>query len=94
MMSDDSRRARRLVLLRNALLVIAVMASAAVAGVAGLAVYLFVMGYFGASNAQGVAALAFPLAFLVLIVAGIPAALICAVAWAGFMAANRKTGAG
>ncbi len=78
-------------LARRALLVLAVLASAAVAAVAGFAVYLFAEGYSGGSNPQSVAPLAFPLSFLVLIVAGLPAALVCAVSWASYAAVARRS---
>jgi drug/metabolite transporter (DMT)-like permease len=79
------------VLLRRALLAFAVLASAAVATVAGFAVYLFTEGYSGGNNPQSAAPLAFPLSFLVLIVVGLPAALACAAAWAGYSAVARKS---
>jgi hypothetical protein len=79
------------VLLRRVLLAFAMLASAAVAAVAGFAAYLFAQGYSGDGNPQSVAPLAFPLAFLVLIVAGLPAALVCAAAWAGHSSVARKS---
>jgi hypothetical protein len=79
------------VLPRSALLAFAVLASPAAAAVLGFAVYLFAEGYLGGSNPQSIAPLAFPLSFLVLIVAGLPAALVCAVAWAGYAAVARKS---
>jgi uncharacterized membrane protein YjgN (DUF898 family) len=91
MMPDDPSRVRRFVLLRWALLAFAVLASAAVAAVLAFAVYLFAQGYSGGSNPQSVAPLAFPLSFLVLIVAGLPAALVCAVAWVSYLAAARRS---
>jgi drug/metabolite transporter (DMT)-like permease len=91
MTPDDSPRARRFVLLRRALLAFAVLASAAVAAVLGFAVLLFAEGYSGGSNPQSVAALAFPLSFLVVIIVGLPAALVCAVAWASYFAVVRRS---
>ena len=55
-------------LLRRALLALAVLASAAAATVVGFAVYLVVEGYSGGGDPQSVAPLAFPIAFLVLAV--------------------------
>ncbi len=78
-------------MLRRALLAFAVMASAAVAAVLGFAVYLFAGGYSGGSNPQSAAPLAFPLSFLVVIVAGVPAALVCVVAWASYFATARRS---
>jgi drug/metabolite transporter (DMT)-like permease len=65
--------------------------SHAAATVAGFAAYLFAEGYSGGSDPQSVAPLAFPLSFLVLVVAGLPAALVCAVAWVGYSAVARKS---
>ena len=78
-------------LLRRALLGFAVLASAAAAVVFGFALYLFIGGYSGGSNPQSISALAFPLSFLVVIVIGLPAALVCALAWAGYLAAARRS---
>jgi drug/metabolite transporter (DMT)-like permease len=98
-MSNNLPPARRLVLLRGALLALSVLASAAVVAVAGFAVYLVAEGYSGGSDPQSVAPLAFPLSFLVLVIAGLPASVVCAAAWAGYSAVARKsrrslTGAG
>jgi hypothetical protein len=82
---------RRLVLVQRALLGFAVLASAAAAVVFGFALYLFAGGYSGGSNPESISALAFPLSFLVVIVVGLPAALVCALAWAGYLAAARRT---
>ncbi len=75
-------------LLRRVLLAFAVLTSAAAATVFGFAVYLFIGGYSGGSDPQSVSGLLFPIAFLVLGVAGLPAALACA-SWAGYLAAAR-----
>lgn len=91
MMPDDPPPPRWLVLLRKGLLGFAVLASAAVALVFGFAVYLFATGYSGGSNPQSVAALAIPLSFLVWIFVGLPTALVCALAWAGYFAAARRS---
>ena len=77
-------------LLRGVLLGFAVLASAAVAAVAVVAAYLFSEGYSGGGDPQSIAPLAFPLSFLVLLVAGLPATLACAAAWAGYCAVARK----
>jgi hypothetical protein len=90
-MINDSSRARRLMLLRRALLAIAVLASAAAAAVLVFAAYLFTEGYSGGGNPQSVAPLAFPLAFLVLAVVGLPVALACAASWIGYLAAARRS---
>jgi hypothetical protein len=90
-MLNDPWRARRLVLLRRVLLGLAVLASASVATALGFAVYMFAEGYSGGRNPQSVASLAFPLSFLVVIFAGLPCALVCALAWAGYFAVARRT---
>ena len=43
-----------------------------------------------ASLESGVASLAFPLAFLVLAVVGVPLTLACTLSWAGYFSAARK----
>jgi hypothetical protein len=90
-MSNNLPPARRLVLLRGALLALSVLASAAVVAVAGFAVYLVAEGYSGGSDPQSVAPLAFPLAFLVLAVVGLPVTLVCAASWIGYLAAARRS---
>jgi hypothetical protein len=89
-MTNHFPRARRLALLRWALLALAVLASAAAAVVVGFAGYLIIEGYSG-GGAQSVAPLAFPIAFLVLAVAGLPVAAVCAATWTGYLAAARKS---
>ena len=78
-------------LLRRALLALAVGVSAAAAAVLVFAAYLFTEGYSGGGNPQSVAPLAFPLAFLVLTVVGLPVALACAASWIGYLAAARRS---
>jgi hypothetical protein len=90
-MMNDSTRAARLVLLRRSLLALAVLVSAAAAAVVVFAAYLFTEGYSGGGNPQSVAPLAFPLAFLVLVVAGLPVTLLCAASWIGYLAAARRS---
>jgi hypothetical protein len=90
-MTNHFPRARRLALLRWALLALAVLASAAAAVVVGFAGYLIIEGYSGGGGAQSVAPLAFPIAFLVLAVAGLPVAAVCAATWTGYLAAARKS---
>jgi hypothetical protein len=89
-MLNNPPRATRLAMLRWALLAFAVLTSAAATAVLGFAAYLFAEGYSGGSSQQGIAALAFPLSFLVLAVAGMPLTLACAVSWAGYLTAARK----
>jgi 1,4-dihydroxy-2-naphthoate octaprenyltransferase len=90
-MSNNLSPIRRLVLLRGALLALAVLASAAVVAVAGFAAYLLAEGYSGGGAPQGLAPLGFLLSFLVLVVAGLPATVVCAAAWAGYSAVARKS---
>jgi hypothetical protein len=89
--TNYSPRARRLALLRRVLLGLAVLASSAAAAVVGFAVYLFIQGYSGGGNPQSIAALAFPIAFGVLTVVGLPVALVCAATWAGYLSAARQS---
>jgi Flp pilus assembly protein protease CpaA len=84
-------RAQRLVLLRRTLLAFSVLASAAAAAVVVFAAYLFTEGYSGGGDPQSVAPLAFPLAFLILVVVGLPVAVVCAASWTGYLAAARKS---
>jgi drug/metabolite transporter (DMT)-like permease len=67
-----------------------VLTSAAAAAVILFAAYLFAEGYSGGGDPQSVAPVAFPIAFLILAVVGIPLALACAASWAGYLAATRK----
>jgi hypothetical protein len=90
-MMNFPSRAQRLVLLRRALLAFSVLASAAAAVVVGFAAYLFTEGYSGGGDPQSVAPLAFPLAFLIMAVVGLPASVLCAASWTGYLAAARKS---
>jgi FtsH-binding integral membrane protein len=90
-MMNDSARATRLVLLRRFLLALAVLVSAVAVAVVGFAGYLFTEGYSGGGSSQSVAPLAFPLAFLVLAIVGLPVALACAASWIGYLAAARRS---
>ena len=76
--------------MQRALFGFAVLASAAAAVVFGFALYLFAAGYSGGGDPQSISALAFPLSFLVIIFVGVPTALVCALAWAGYLAAARR----
>ena len=78
-------------LLRRALLALAVFVSAAAAAVLGFAAYLFTEGYSGGGSPQSVSALAFPLAFLVLAIVGLPVVVACAASWIGYLAAVRRS---
>lgn len=90
-MTNYQSRARWLALLRWVLLALAVLASAAAFAVIMFAVYLFSEGYSGGGDPQSVAPLAFPLAFGVLAVVGLPTALACAAAWTGYVTVTRKS---
>jgi hypothetical protein len=54
--------------------------------------YLIYESYTGPSGPQSLSGLAFLLAVVVLGVAGLPAAVTCALAWAGYAAAARRCG--
>jgi hypothetical protein len=90
MMRDASPPPHWLVLLRWALLGLAVIASVATALVFGFASYLFIQGYSGGSNPESVAPLAFPIAFAIYVFVGVPTALVCALAWVSYYAATRR----
>jgi len=90
-MMNHFPQARRLALPRRALLAIAVLASAAAAVVIALVDYLFAEGFSGGGNPQSVAPLAFPIAFLILAVVGLPVAVFCAATWTGYFAAARRS---
>jgi hypothetical protein len=90
-MMNHFPRARRLVLLRWTLLGLAVLASAAAVAVVVFAASLFTEGYSGGGNPESIAALAFPIAFLVLTLVGFPVAVVCAASWTGYRAAVRKS---
>jgi hypothetical protein len=89
-MPDDSLPPRWLVVLRRALLGLAVLASVATVVVLGFAVYLFAQGYSGGNNPESVAPLAIPLSFLVYVFVGVPTGLVCAGAWLGYFAATKR----
>src|SRR5579859_5662312 len=90
LMPNDSPRATPLALLRGVLLALAVLTSAAAAAVLGFAAYLFVQGYSGGGSQQSAAPVAFLLAFLVLVVVGLPLTLAGALSWAGYVTTARK----
>jgi hypothetical protein len=90
-MINESSRAGRLVLLRRALLALALLVSAAAAVVLGFAVYLFIAGYSGGGGPQSVAPLAFPIALGIFALVGLPVALACAGSWIGYFAAARRS---
>jgi len=84
MMRDDRSRPGRLALLRRVLLAFAVLASVAVAAVLGYAALLLA---WGSSHDDP---LAVPYFYLVVIVAGTPTALVCGIAWTGYIAVTRR----
>jgi hypothetical protein len=86
MTSDDRLQVRRLVVLRWVLLVLAVLLSAAVVVVIGFVIYLLIGGYSGGNNPESVAPILIPIALAVAIFVGVPAMLLCALAWAGYQA--------
>jgi hypothetical protein len=89
MMRDD-QPPRWLVLLRWALLGLAVLASVATAVVFVFTVYLFIQGYSGGNNPESVAPLAFPIAIAIFALVGVPTALVCVLAWLGYHATTRR----
>jgi hypothetical protein len=83
-------KAQWLLVLRRVVFGLAVLASAAEASVLGYAAFFFVWGYSGGSDPASPDPLLIPLAFLVVLVAGLPIALVCAVTWAGYFAMARR----
>jgi hypothetical protein len=91
MMPVNRAKARRLVLQRRVLLVIAVLASAATAVILGFVIYLVAESYAGPSGPESLGGLAFFLAVYVRVVFGLPAAVTCGLAWVGYAVAARRT---
>ena len=65
-------------------------ATAAVALVIGILIYLVIGGYSGGSSHTNVAPVLFPVAFLVFLIVGLPTILVCALSWAGFAISARR----
>ena len=82
------QRAWRSLLLNTALLVLAVVASAAAVVIVGFIVNLFIQGYSGGNDPTSIAPLAIPIAMLFYVIAGIPAMLICAMLWLAYTASK------
>jgi hypothetical protein len=72
------------------MLVLSVLASAEVAAVLVLVVYLFIGGYAGGRSPTSVAPVLFPIAILIFLAAGLPSMLICGLLWAGFSLSSRR----
>ena len=83
-------KAQWLVVLRRVVFGFAVLASAAETAVLGYAAFFFVWGYSGGSDPASPDPLLIPFAILVVLVAGLPIALVCAVTWAGYFAMARR----
>jgi hypothetical protein len=83
-------KARWLVALRRVVFGFAVLASAAETAVLGYAAFLFAWGYFGGNNSTSPDPLLIPFAFLMVLVVGLPIALVCAMTWAGYFAMARR----
>jgi hypothetical protein len=83
-----TQRAWRSLLLNRTLLVLAVLASAATVAILGFLVDLFIAGYSGGNDPTSVAPLAFPVAILGFVIAGIPALVISALLWLTYAASR------
>ena len=83
-------RARWLVALRRVVFGFAVLASAAEAALLGYAAFLFAWGYSGGSDPASPDPLVIPFAILLVLVVGLPIALVCGVSWAGYFAMARR----
>jgi hypothetical protein len=82
------QRAWRSLLLNRTLLVLAVIASAATAVIIGFLINLFIAGYSGGNDPTSVAPLAFPIAILGFVIAGVPAMAISALLWLTYAASK------
>jgi hypothetical protein len=91
MTPDDRSAARRLMLQRRVLLTLALLTSAAAAVVVGFGMYLIFEAYAGPGGPESLGGLAFALGAIVLVVLGLPAAVISGLAWAGYAAAARRS---
>jgi hypothetical protein len=74
------------------MLVLSVLASAAVAVILAVVLYLFIGGYSGGSRPTSVTPVLFPVALLLFIVAGLPSMLLCGLLWAGYSLSRRRAG--
>jgi hypothetical protein len=81
---------RRRSLLTTLLFVLAVFASAGVAVVMAFVVDLMVGSYSGGANPTGIGPALFPLAIVLLVVAGVPAVLLCTLLWLSFASSMRR----
>ena len=67
---------------------LAVLASAATVVIFGFLINLFIAGYSGGNDPTSVAPLAFPIAILFFVIAGVPAMLISALLWLAYAASK------
>jgi hypothetical protein len=82
---DAIQRAWRSLLLNMALLVLAVVASAATVVIFGFLINLFIQGYLSSNTPTSLGGLAVFLAMLGYVIVGIPATLVCALLWIGYL---------
>jgi 1,4-dihydroxy-2-naphthoate octaprenyltransferase len=73
------------------LLGLAALASAGTLVILGFLVNLFAAGYSGGNNPQSVAPLAFVVAFIGFVAVGVPAILVTAGLWVGFVRSATRT---
>jgi hypothetical protein len=72
------------------MLVLSMLASTAVAVILALVLYLFIGGYSGGNSPTSVTPLLFPIAFLLLVFAGLPSMVLCGLMWAGYSLSKRR----
>jgi hypothetical protein len=77
-------------LLTKVLFVLSAAASVGVAVVLAIVVDLIVGSYSGGINPANIAPALFPLAMVLLVVAGVPAALLCTLLWLRFASSVRR----
>lgn len=77
-------------LLSRILLALSALSSLAVAVILTFVLYLFIGGFSGGNGPTSVAPVLFPIAFLLLIVAGLPSMVVCGLLWVGYAASRRR----
>jgi hypothetical protein len=90
-MTTESSRARRLAIARWALLVLAVLASAAAATVVGFAAYLLGAGYTAPSDPQSPDGMVSAIGYALFVIVGLPVSFVCAASWVGYFAVTSRS---
>jgi hypothetical protein len=72
------------------MLVLSVLASAAVAVILAVVLYLFIGSYSGGNNPTSITPVLFLVAFLLFVLAGLPSMLLCGLMWTGYSLSRRR----